>query len=74
MKASFWHAHQQLFHSLCIDLKVDKAIEIVKQAVKDGHCCIIDIQSTGEAAAKRDNANNGGSEEATKENLKRISE
>jgi hypothetical protein len=37
---------------LCIASKVDVAIETVQKAVEEGHCCIIGLQSTGEARAK----------------------
>ncbi|KAL7539155.1 hypothetical protein ACHAXR_009075, partial [Thalassiosira sp. AJA248-18] len=45
---SFWAAHQQFFRLLCVASKVDKAIEIAKNAVSAGDCCVIGLQSTGE--------------------------
>lgn len=48
----FWGAHQRFFRSLCIASKVDLAIETVQAALKDGHCCVIGLQSTGESRAK----------------------
>jgi len=52
LKGLFWSSHQRFFRSLCIASKVDKAIEIAKKAVhEDGHCCVIGLQSTGEARA-----------------------
>jgi hypothetical protein len=48
----FWGAHQRFFRSLCIASKVDVAIETVQNALELGHCCVIGLQSTGEARAK----------------------
>ena len=83
MKGQFWSAHQRFFRSLCIASKVDKAIELAKKAVhEDGHCCVIGLQSTGEARAKGAaksaglNADRGGEFDefvsAPNEDLKRI--
>ena len=53
LKGQFWSSHQRFFRSLCIASKVDKAIEIAKKAVnEDNMCCVIGLQSTGEARAK----------------------
>ena len=43
---------RRFFRSLCIASKVDKAIELAKEALEDGNCCVIGLQSTGEARAK----------------------
>ena len=51
-KALFWSAHQRFFRSLCIASKVDTAISSAKKALDDGHCCVIGLQSTGEARSK----------------------
>ena len=48
----FWSAHQRFFRSLCIASKVDTAISLAKKALDDGHCCVIGLQSTGEARSK----------------------
>ncbi|KAL7527287.1 hypothetical protein ACHAXR_001879, partial [Thalassiosira sp. AJA248-18] len=83
LKGLFWSSHQRFFRSLCIASKVDKAIEIASKAVnEDGHCCVIGLQSTGEArskgAAKSSgiNADKGGVFDefvsAPNEDLKRI--
>lgn len=78
----FWSAHQRFFRSLCIASKVDKAVSLAKSALKDGHCCVIGLQSTGEARAKGAarvagfDANSGGEFDdyisAPNEDLKRI--
>lgn len=85
LKGLFWSSHQRFFRSLCIASKVDKAIEIANKAVnEDGHCCVIGLQSTGEARAKGAakasgvNADKAGAFDdfvsAPNEDLKRISE
>ncbi len=52
LKALFWSPHQRFFRSLCIASKVNKAISLTKEALKDGHCTVNGLQSTGEARAK----------------------
>lgn len=43
-------AHQRFFRSLCISLKVPRAIEICKRAIAAGQCVVIGLQTTGQAA------------------------
>eukprot|EP00939_MAST-03C_sp_MAST-3C-sp1_P001309 g1309.t1 len=45
----YWAAHQRFFRYLCVSAKVPEAIKIAKQALKDGKCAVIGLQSTGEA-------------------------
>lgn len=45
----FWGAHQKFFKYLCIGAKVPLVIEIANQALNDGKCVVIGLQSTGEA-------------------------
>lgn len=52
LKGLFWSSHQRFFRTLCIASKVDTAISTAKKALKDGHCCVIGLQSTGESRAK----------------------
>ena len=52
LRGLFWSAHLRFFRSLCIATKVDKAISIAKEALSDGNCCVIGLQSTGEARSK----------------------
>lgn len=47
--ACFWAAHQKFFKYLCIASKVPLVIEIAKEALEDGKCVVIGLQSTGEA-------------------------
>ena len=80
-------SHQRFFRSLCISSKVETAISHAQQAIDEGHCVVIGLQSTGEARAK-DAAKNlcrdeGGDEEdgllldeflsASKEGIKKVS-
>ena len=52
VSGQFWGHHQRYFRALCIASKVDLAIATAKKALEDGHCCVIGLQSTGEARAK----------------------
>lgn len=45
----YWGSHQRFFRGMCISLKVPRAIEISKEAVKNGNSVVIGLQSTGEA-------------------------
>ncbi|GJP33081.1 hypothetical protein CLOM_g17646 [Closterium sp. NIES-68] len=46
---TFWAAHQRFFRHLCISAKVPAAVRMVQQAVAEGKCVVIGLQSTGEA-------------------------
>ncbi|XP_055305028.1 protein strawberry notch-like [Sitodiplosis mosellana] len=45
----FWGAHQRFFKYLCIASKVKYAVKAAQDAVQDGKCVVIGLQSTGEA-------------------------
>ncbi|XP_031638010.1 protein strawberry notch-like [Contarinia nasturtii] len=47
--AQFWGAHQRFFKYLCIASKIKFAVKAAQDAVKDGKCVVIGLQSTGEA-------------------------
>lgn len=47
--ASFWAAHQKFFKYLCIGAKVPVVIRIAHEALANGKCVVIGLQSTGEA-------------------------
>ncbi|XP_067135258.1 protein strawberry notch homolog 1-like isoform X1 [Centruroides vittatus] len=49
MWCQFWAAHQRFFKYLCIASKVKHVVSIAREAVKDGKCVVIGLQSTGEA-------------------------
>eukprot|EP01052_Picozoa_sp_SAG31_P000202 SAG31_NODE_6_length_43291_cov_191.503496_16_plen_839_part_00 len=48
--AQYWGAHQRFFKQLCICFKIDKVVRLCHQAVAEGKCVVIGMQSTGEAA------------------------
>lgn len=45
----FWSAHQRFFKYLCIASKVSSVVDIAKEALSNGKCVIVGLQSTGEA-------------------------
>lgn len=47
--SSFWAAHQKFFKYLCISAKVPVVVDIARQALEDGKCVVVGLQSTGEA-------------------------
>jgi hypothetical protein len=47
----YWGAHQRFFRSLCISCKVPALLAQVEAALLEGKCCVVGLQSTGEAAA-----------------------
>lgn len=49
MWGQFWSAHQRFFKYLCISSKVRHVVQIAKEAIKNGKCVVIGLQSTGEA-------------------------
>jgi hypothetical protein len=49
----YWGAHQRFFRSLCISCKVPALLEQVEAMLLEGKCCVIGLQSTGEAAASQ---------------------
>lgn len=49
MWGQFWGAHQRFFKYLCIASKVKYAVEAAHEAIKNGKCVVIGLQSTGEA-------------------------
>lgn len=49
MWGQFWTAHQRYFKYVCIAAKVSHAVKVAKEAIADGNCAVIGLQSTGEA-------------------------
>jgi hypothetical protein len=49
LMALFWGSHQRFFRSMCIAAKVPAAVRLANQALADGHCVILGLQSTGES-------------------------
>ncbi|KAK7104354.1 uncharacterized protein [Littorina saxatilis] len=51
---TYWGAHQRFFKQLCMGLKVPAVVAEAKAALETGHCVVIGLQSTGEAALDTD--------------------
>lgn len=47
--ATFWGSHQRFFRALCINCKMPALLEQIKFELKEGKCCVVGLQSTGEA-------------------------
>ncbi|XP_039113703.1 protein FORGETTER 1 [Dioscorea cayenensis subsp. rotundata] len=45
----YWSSHQRFFRHMCMSAKVPAAVRLAKQALADGKCVVIGLQSTGEA-------------------------
>lgn len=43
----FWGAHQRVFRSMVLCAKVRAVVGITEQALKDGKCVVLGLQSTG---------------------------
>ena len=50
----FWGSHQRFFKQLCVSMKVPKVIEETKNALQEGYCVVIGLQTTGEASLMQD--------------------
>ena len=50
---AFWGSHQRFFKQLCVSLKVDELVRVVRGALAAGQSVVIGLQSTGEAALDR---------------------
>eukprot|EP00897_Mesotaenium_endlicherianum_P005981 jgi/Mesen1/5410/ME000269S04553 len=45
----FWATHQRFFRHMCMAAKVPAVVRMAKQALAEGKCAVIGLQSTGEA-------------------------
>ncbi|KAG6545283.1 hypothetical protein Mapa_013396 [Marchantia paleacea] len=45
----YWANHQRFFRHICMSAKVPAAVRLAKQALLEGKCVVIGLQSTGEA-------------------------
>tara|TARA_A100001015_G_scaffold166044_1_gene184564 strand:+ start:2171 stop:3766 length:1596 start_codon:yes stop_codon:yes gene_type:complete len=54
-KTFFWGAHQRFFRGLLMALKSERLISLAKEALSQGNCVVIGLQTTGEAESSRDN-------------------
>ena len=43
-------SQQRFFKSLCVSIKVDDLVKDARKGLEEGHCIVIGLQSTGEAA------------------------
>ena len=50
---SYWGAHQRFFKQLCVSCKVGRLVALVRDALAQGMCAVVGLQSTGEAALER---------------------
>lgn len=49
----FWATHQRFFRELCVAYKVPVAVALARQALQEGKCVVVGLQSTGEARVKQ---------------------
>ena len=56
--SQFWGCHQRFFRQMCMAIKIPRAVEIAKEALAEGKCVVIGLQTTGEA--RLDDALNAG--------------
>lgn len=47
---AYWASQQRFFKLLCMSLKLPAVVRAAKAALADGHCVVVGLQSTGEAA------------------------
>lgn len=45
----YWASHQRFFRHMCMSAKVPTVIRLAKQALIEGKCVVVGLQSTGEA-------------------------
>ncbi|KAK3589794.1 hypothetical protein CHS0354_015798 [Potamilus streckersoni] len=60
MWGQFWAAHQRFFKYLCMSAKVSHCVNIAREAIKNGKCVVIGLQSTGEARTLEQLEESGG--------------
>jgi hypothetical protein len=49
IKTQYWGAHQRFYREMCLGVKCPKLVELAKNALENGMCVVIGLQSTGEA-------------------------
>ena len=47
VSGQYYSAHLRFFRQLCTAAKVDKVSQLAQQALAEGHCIVIGLQSTG---------------------------
>lgn len=60
MWGQFWGAHQRFFKYLCIAAKVPYVVKVARDAIRDGKCVVIGLQSTGESRTLEQLEEQGG--------------
>jgi len=55
----YWSSHQRFFRYLCVSAKVKKTISLAKNALSEGKCVVVGLQSTGEAQTIKALSENG---------------
>ena len=45
----YWGCHQRFFRQLCMAIKIDRTVQISKEALAENKCVVIGLQSTGES-------------------------
>ena len=45
-----WSAHLRFFSQMIMAAKIPEVVEMVKKSLREGMCCVIGLQTTGEAA------------------------
>lgn len=48
-----WGAHQRFFSHMLMAAKVPVVVDLVKRSLAEGKCCVIGLQSTGEASSEK---------------------
>lgn len=49
LSTQYWGAHQRFYREMCLGVKCPKLVELAKEALANGLCVVIGLQSTGEA-------------------------
>ena len=49
INTQYWGAHQRFYREMCLGVKCPKLVELAKEALANGMCVVIGLQSTGEA-------------------------
>ncbi|XP_064639306.1 uncharacterized protein LOC135494911 [Lineus longissimus] len=56
--SSFWGSHQRFFKQLCMGMKVPTIVQDAKEALANGCCVVLGLQTTGEASLENERVQN----------------
>ncbi|XP_057302346.1 uncharacterized protein LOC130636592 isoform X2 [Hydractinia symbiolongicarpus] len=56
----FWACHQRFFKQLCMSMKLPEIVKQARQALSEGYCVVIGLQTTGEASLATELDQNDG--------------